>query len=138
MIREWEFELLISTEQKEKARVFALEAAKILIGRHCSDVVVLDLCGKSQAMEYLVIGTGTSDRQTRSVADEVATEGKPMGFKVFGKAGYEEGKWVLVDFVDVVVHIFDREFRDHYNLEMLWGDSQKLDLGEYLPDETDN
>lgn len=122
---------MISKKDKEKARAFAVEAAKLAIDRHCSDVVVLDLRGKNPAAELFVIATGTSDRQTRSVADEIIQEAKPQGFSVFGKAGYEEGRWVLVDFVDVVVHLFDSDSRDYYDLELLWGDAETVDLGGY-------
>ncbi len=112
------------------SKQFALEAAKIALERHCTDVVVLDLRGKSPATDFFVIATGTSDRQTRTVADEITEYGKKHKFSIFGLAGYEQGKWVLLDFVDVVVHIFDREFRQYYDLELLWGDAEKLKIEE--------
>ena len=110
------------------AKKFALEAAKIALERNCTDVVVLDLTGKSPATDYFLIATGTSSRQTRTVADEIKEFGKQHNFKIFGRAGYEQGKWVLLDFVDVVVHIFDQEFREYYDLELLWGDAEKLKI----------
>ncbi|OQA02526.1 MAG: Ribosomal silencing factor RsfS [Planctomycetes bacterium ADurb.Bin401] len=110
------------------AKQFALEAAKIAHERHCTDVVILDLTGKSPATDFFVIATGTSDRQTRTVADEITEYGKKHKFNIFGRAGYEQGKWVLLDFVDVVVHIFDQEFREYYDLELLWGDAEKLKI----------
>jgi ribosome-associated protein len=112
------------------AKKFATEAAKIALERHCTNVVVLDLKGKSPATDYFLIATGTSNRQTRSVADEIIQLGKEHGFKIFGRAGYEQGKWVLLDFVDVVVHIFDEEFRQYYDLELLWGDAKKIKIKE--------
>ena len=110
------------------AKKFALEAAKIALERNCTDVVVLDLTGKSPATDYFLIATGTSSRQTRTVADEIADLGRKHNFRVFGRAGYEQGKWVLLDFVDVVVHLFDEEFRQYYDLELLWGDAEKLKI----------
>jgi ribosome-associated protein len=110
------------------AKKFALEAAKIALERNCTDVVVLDLTGKSPATDYFLIATGTSSRQTRTVADEIKDFGKQHNFRIFGRAGYEQGKWVLLDFVDVVVHIFDEEFRQYYDLELLWGDAEKLKI----------
>jgi ribosome-associated protein len=110
----------------EKARAFALAAAKIAAERHCSDIVVLDLKGKSPATDYFVIATGTSDRQMRTVADEVCEAAKEQGQQRFGRAGYEQARWILLDFVDVVIHIFDREYRDYYDLELLWGDAKRL------------
>jgi ribosome-associated protein len=110
----------------EKARAFALNAAKIAAGRHCSDIVLLDLKGKSPATDYFVIATGTSDRQMRTVADEICEAGKENGQQRFGRAGYEQARWILLDFVDVVIHIFDAEYRDYYDLELLWGDAKRL------------
>jgi ribosome-associated protein len=105
---------------------FAIEAAKIASSLHCTDIVILDLKGVSPATDYFVIATGTSDRQMRTVADDVCEAGHKIGFKRFGRAGYEQGKWILIDFVDVVVHIFDREYRKLYDLELLWGDAKQV------------
>ena len=110
----------------EKAKVFALAAARVAAERHCSDIVVLDLKGKSPATDYFVIATGTSDRQMRSVADEICETAKEQGQQRFGRAGYEQARWILLDFVDVVIHIFDAEYRDYYDLELLWGDAKRL------------
>jgi ribosome-associated protein len=110
------------------AKKFAIEAAKIALERHCTDVVVLDLTGKSPATDYFIIATGTSDRQIRTVTDEIIQLSHKNDFHVFGKAGYQQAKWILLDFVDVVVHIFDEEFRQYYDLELLWGDAEKLKI----------
>ncbi len=110
----------------EKAKTFALDAARVAAGRHCSDIVVLDLKGKSPATDYFVIATGTSDRQMRAVADEICDAAKEQGQQRFGRAGYEQARWILLDFVDVVIHIFDSEYRDYYDLELLWGDARQL------------
>ncbi|MHC4346044.1 MAG: ribosome silencing factor, partial [Planctomycetota bacterium] len=72
------------------------------------------------------IATGTSDRQMRAVANEICDEARKQGLQRFGRAGYEQGRWILLDFVDVVIHIFDREYRQYYDLELLWGDADKL------------
>lgn len=110
------------------ARSFALAAAEVAAGRRCKDIVVLDLKGKSPATDYFVIATGTSDRQMRTVADEICESAKKQDFQRFGRAGYEQARWILLDFVDVVIHIFDREYRDYYDLELLWGDAERLEI----------
>lgn len=110
----------------EKAKAFALAAAKIAAERHCSDIVVLDLKGKSPATDYFVIATGTSDRQMRTVSDEICEAAKEQGQQRFGRAGYEQARWILLDFIDVVIHIFEAEYRDYYDLELLWGDAKRL------------
>ena len=113
-----------------QAKAFAAAAARLADARHCSDIVVLDLRGMSPATDYFVIATGTSDRQMRTVADEISQEAREHGLKRFGRAGYEQGRWILLDFVDVVIHIFDREYRQYYDLELLWGDAEKLTIDE--------
>jgi ribosome-associated protein len=110
------------------AKKLVTEAAKIALERHCTDVVALDLKGKSPATDYFLIATGTSDRQIKTVADEITEFAHKNKLRLFGRAGYEQGKWVLLDFVDVVVHLFDEEFRQYYDLELLWGDAKKLKI----------
>jgi ribosome-associated protein len=110
-----------------KAKNFAVVAAKVAVERHCTDVVVLDLRGLSPVTDYFVIATGTSSRQIQSVSDEVSQEGRTRDFKRFGRAGYEEGRWVVLDFIDVMVHLFDSEYRQYYDLDLLWGDAKKIE-----------
>jgi ribosome-associated protein len=116
----------LTDNRNAQARRFALAAAEVAAGRHCSDIVVLDLRGKSPATDYFVIATGTSDRQMRTVADEISESARECGLQRFGRAGYEQGRWILLDFIDVVIHIFDGTYRDYYDLELLWGDAKRL------------
>jgi len=118
----------LAKNERLKARALAVAAAKLAAERHCSNIVVLDLKGKSQATDYFVIATGTSDRQMRTVADETSDLAKKRGFVRFGLAGYEQGRWILLDFIDVVVHIFDGEYREYYDLELLWGDAKRIKI----------
>jgi ribosome-associated protein len=117
----------LKERQNSDARAFALAAAKVAGDRHCTDITVLDLRGTSPATDYFVIATGISDRQMRTVADEISEAGREMGFARFGRAGYDQGRWILLDFVSVVVHLFDSEYRDYYDLELLWGDAKRID-----------
>jgi ribosome-associated protein len=110
--------------KKMTARQFAVLAAKIAVENRCSDLVVMDLKGLSNTTDYFVIATGTSNRQMRTVADEVSRAAKAAGNARFGMAGYDQARWIVIDFVDVVVHVFDQEYRDYYDLEMLWGDAK--------------
>jgi len=109
------------------AGTFAVAAARIADERHCDSIVILDLRGLSPAADYFVIATGTSGRQMRTVADEICVEAKKQNQQRFGRAGYEQGRWIVLDFIDVVVHIFDSEYRDYYDLELLWGDAKRVD-----------
>lgn len=114
-------------ENNNPAKRFAVEAAGIARDRHCSEITVLDLRNLSPATNFFVIATGTSDRQMKAVADEIIDAGKEVDMQIFGKAGYDNAKWILLDFVDVVVHLFNEQFREYYDLEMLWGDAEKIE-----------
>jgi len=118
----------LAKRQGSKEKKFALAAAKIAAERHCSDIVVLDLTGMSPATDFFVIATGTSGRQMRTVADEISQAAREMGLQRFGRAGYEQGRWILLDYIDIVVHIFDEQYRDYYDLELLWGDAERLKI----------
>lgn len=114
------------TTKDDRGRKLAIEAARIAHDRNCTDVVVLDLREQSPVTDYYVIATGTSDRQVRAVGDEIAQAGKKMGDPVWHVAGLESAQWVLLDFVNVVVHLFDAEHRLYYDLELLWGDAPRV------------
>jgi ribosome-associated protein len=115
------------TRPTDAARRFAVDSARLMAEHHCEEVIILDLVGVSPICDYFVIATGTSDRQLRAVADHLVEMGKARGEAPFGVAGYDEGAWIIVDFVDVVVHLFDAERRSYYDLDSLWGDRPKVD-----------
>ena len=122
------------TKKTKKTRTedkpLALDAARIARELNCTDITVIDLTGISPATNYFVIATGTSARQARTVTDEISVEAKKQGHQRFGIAGYDSGRWILLDFVTVVVHIFAPDQREYYNLEMLWGDAEQLTIDE--------
>ena len=105
------------------ARTFAVEAARLIADSKCRDVVVLDVGGLSPVTQFIVIGTGTSDRQMRSTADDVAAYGKGHGYRRYGAEADDAATWIVADFVEVVVHLFEPSTRGFYDLEMLWGDA---------------
>ena len=109
------------------AAEFAVTAARIAAEDNAEDIVVLDLRGISPVADFFVIATGTSDRQMRSVADDLSKRGKAVGIKPWRTAGYDSGEWIVQDFVDVVVHLFDAEHRGYYDLEMIWGECPRVD-----------
>lgn len=115
------------TRPSDAARKFAIEVARHMEDDKCEDIVVLDLRGVSQVCDFFVIATGTSDRQMRAVADHLSQLGKQQGDPPYGVGGYEEGIWIVVDFVDVVIHLFDEEHRRFYDLESLWGDGPRIE-----------
>ena len=102
-----------------------VEAAQ---GRKVDDIVGLDVREISSFADTFIIATGTSDRHVRSVADSIEAALKAHGNPPMGIEGYDEGRWVLVDCGDTIVHIFQQEIRDHYDLERLWSDAPALEL----------
>lgn len=113
------------TGEDKLIRNFALEAARLLDDRHFTDVLMLDVRGKSDLTDYIILGSGTSDRQIRSVADEIARLGAESGMARMGTEQDGPAMWVVVDFVDVIVHLFEPATRAHYDIEMLWGDAPR-------------
>lgn len=105
---------------------FVIEAARLMADLHCTDILVHDVRDKSDVMDYLVIATGTSDRQMRSVADDLEKLAKSHHLSAYGREVDGPTTWVVIDFVDVVVHLFEPQTRAFYDLEMLWGDAPQL------------
>ena len=98
-------------------------AAALALERKAQDVVALDLRGVSSATDYFVLATGTSDIQVRAIAEHVMEELSGEGIKPLHVEGLDRARWVLMDFVDFVVHVFHPLARDFYQLELLWGDA---------------
>jgi ribosome-associated protein len=110
-------------------REIALLAAEAASDKKATDVVVLDVAETLVITAYFVVATGGSDRQVRSIAEEVETAlRETAGVKPMGREGEREGKWVLLDFGDVVVHVFQPEERDFYRLEKLWSGVPRVGL----------
>jgi|GEM_PF-259391 len=106
---------------------FPVQIARLLHDDKCSDIVVLNLKGVNPMWDHVIIGSGTSDRQMRSVLTHVCELGRTMGHEVFRRNADERATWLLADFSDVIVHLFEPNTRAHYDLEMLWGDAQRVE-----------
>ena len=106
---------------------FAKAVAQIADDNRTENLIILDLRGLSSVADFFVIGTGTSDRQMRAVADQIDEYAKQIGQSRYGRSGYEAATWILLDYVDVVIHLFDAERRQYYDLELLWGDAPRIE-----------
>ena len=111
----------------QDGRSFALVAARIAAENKAENVVVLDLRGLSTLADYFVIGTGTSGRQMHAVVDRVLEHARTVGRKHFHISDSSDATWLLADYVDVVIHLFDEEHRNYYDLDGLWGDAPLVD-----------
>lgn len=112
---------------KSDARQFAIELARIADNHKSEDVIAVDLRGISSVMDYTIVCTGTSDRQMRTAAERMIEYGKKIGERPYGYCGHDGATWIVIDFVDVVVHIFSRTHRVYYDLELLWGDAPRIE-----------
>ena len=101
-----------------------------LADRKAVDALVLDLRGLCAATDYFVIVSGTSDAHVRGMADHLVAALAPRGVEPHHVEGLAQGRWVLLDYVDFVVHVFHPELRDFYQLERLWGDAPVVAAGD--------
>ena len=101
--------------------------------RRASDIVVLDLRGLSVVTDYFILCSGSSDTNVKAIADSVEARLKEEGLRPFGIEGHQEGSWVLMDYVDFVLHIFQVEKRLTFSLEDLWKDAKRVNLSLAAP-----
>jgi ribosome-associated protein len=101
-------------------------AGELALERKAQDVVALDLRGISSATDVFLLASGTSDIQVRAVAEHIVDELKKEGARPDHVEGMEGGRWVLLDYIDFVVHVFHPQAREFYQLETLWGDAPSL------------
>ncbi|MFO7753971.1 MAG: ribosome silencing factor [Desulfobacteraceae bacterium] len=99
--------------------------------RKAVSITALDVSGLTSYTDVLVIITGTSARQVSSISDHIRSSLKEIGKKPIGSEGLREGKWVLLDFGWIIIHIFDEATKELYDLEGLWADAPRIDLREF-------
>lgn len=108
----------------EQVRELAATAAAEAVERKGTDVALLDLRGLTTATDWFVLVTGESDIQVRSIAERIEERlGKDFGARPWHVEGLKQTRWVLLDYVDFVVHVFHREARSFYDLDRLWADA---------------
>jgi len=101
---------------------FAKAAAAAADEKSGRDIVIIDVHERLSLADYFVVATASNARQVKAVSDAVEEKLRAMGVKVAKREGTSEGQWVLLDFVDVVVHVQDEQARDYYDLPRLWRD----------------
>lgn len=106
----------------------ARRAAALALDLKARDVVLLDLSGLSDATDYFVVASGSSDTHVRSIAEHVVDQLKRQGVRPHHVEGMTQGRWVLLDYVDFVVHVFHPVLREFYQLERLWSDADPVAL----------
>lgn len=103
-------------------------AVKVASDKKAQDIVVLDLNGVATFTSYFIICHGRANRQVQAIADEIGDQLTKIGVKTSHIEGYQAAEWVLMDYGDFIVHIFNEESRSFYELERLWSDAQRVDI----------
>ena len=107
-------------------------AVKILDNKKAEELMAIRIKDLTILAEYFIIASGSSNTQVRSMADEVELRLGEMGLKPYKIEGYQTANWIVLDYVDVVIHIFQTETREFYSLERLWADGEIMDINALL------
>lgn len=110
----------------------ALEIVKILDSKKGLDIKLINISDVSSLADYMVIATGTSSTHVKALAEEVEYKMDEMGISVSHIEGHRSNTWILLDYVDIIVHVFSDEAREYYSLERLWQDGKMEDISDYL------
>ena len=116
----------ITTQQKLETIVKALDS------KRAEDIQAIKIGDLTIIADYFVIADGTSNIHTKALAEEVEFKMTQLGIEPSRTEGYQGQTWIVLDYGDIVVHVFYKETRDHYNLERLWSDGTNVDISEYL------
>lgn len=105
------------------------EVARFTLDKKGEEVIVLDLRKVTDATDFFIMVSGDTDVQVRAIADHVIDRIKETRrLKPWHVEGYQYGTWILLDYIDFVLHVFEKETRDYYQLERLWGDAETVEL----------
>lgn len=105
---------------------------KALDSKRGEDICAIGVGDLTIVADYFIIANGSSTTQTKALAEEVEFKMSQLGVEPLRKEGYQGQTWIVLDYGDVVVHVFYKETRDYYNLERLWSDGKEIDISGYL------
>jgi len=105
----------------------AVQCARVAEDNKAQDIVVLDLRGITPLFDFFVLATGASRRQNHTLAEEIDAAMRSCGDNRLSIQGYDTGKWIVQDYGDVLIHVFDRDTRSYYGLEDLWADAPHVE-----------
>lgn len=114
----------------EQAKKMVKTAYRALDEKKGEDIKIINLEGISVLADYFIIANGTNSSQVQALVDNVEEELHKAGYSLKQREGYSNGNWVLLDFGDIIVHIFDRENRLFYDLERIWRDGKEIAFDE--------
>ena len=113
-----------------KSRDLAIQAAEAALKKKALDVIILDLSGLTFIADFFVICSGESTTQVKAVAEFIEQEFANKRLKPLGVEGAVYSHWILLDYGDVIIHVFEKETRAYYNLEKLWMDAKTIEIDE--------
>ena len=114
------------------SNTLAKKLAEFALSKKASDVLLLDLRPLTSTTDFFVVCSADSDTQVRAIADAVQKGSEDIGAKVWHTEGAQASTWIILDYVDVVVHVFHHETRSFYNLERLWSDAKATSIEDKL------
>ena len=123
----------VTRQNPERSLQLALAAARTAAENGGTDILVLDMTRQTALFDYFVIATGTSRRQLHAMSEEIDHKLEDdLNDKRMNIDGYDESRWIVLDYSTAVIHLFDTDTRDFYSLERLWADARPVDLTETL------
>ena len=111
-------------------KTLANKIAQLTLTKKASNIIILDLRKLTDMTDFFVVCSGDSDVQVKAIADAVIDGAEQLNEPTWHKEGFSQRQWILLDYVDVVVHIFHKEMRKYYALEKLWGDAKIEEVEE--------
>lgn len=127
----------VDRRNPERSLELALAAAKTASENGGTDIKVLDMSRQTALFDYFVIATGTSRRQLHAISEEIDHKLEDdLNDKRMNIDGYDESRWIVLDYGTVVIHLFDSETREFYSLEGLWADAEPVDLSDIIQGDT--
>lgn len=125
----------VDRKNPERSLELALASAKTAAENGGTEIKVLDMSKHSALFDYFVIATGTSRRQLHAISEEIDHRLEDeLNDKRMNIDGYDESRWIVLDYGTVVIHLFDADTRDFYSLEQLWADAEEVDISDILKD----
>ena len=107
-------------------------AVKALDSKKAVDIKVIRVDSLTTLADYFIICNGTSTTHIKALADECEFKLEEAGFKLMHREGRDSGNWILLDYKDIIVHVYNKEMREHYDLERFWADGEEIDISAYL------
>ena len=121
-------------KDKKKAKTpmtagnMVLKAVKLALDKKALEPVIYDVRKLTTVTDFFLICHGASDRNVKAIADNIVEEFKKLGYYAVSAEGYALCQWIVIDYSDIVIHIFQKDTRDYYNLEGIWGDAKTIDV----------